>query len=314
MKKRKIFSALAALLVLGAVDTAAEAAKLDAYRAMVEQNSFTLRYEQKNTKKELSESEGYLYNGEILPIVNLQGSRPEQVWDSLRGTVVASGADRYAETIYAYGKQAFEYMQGKEVAYSVLDGGEYGEHFLKKGKEKFYYISSFAPAFTLFGKGKPKWSYYGSMGKYGYSAKIEAGVCMKGAERAMQMEADDCNEAAGRFLAALCPNEVQTAYYAPPAYYAAGDGRLDDGRFYEDYAAEAGERRYMMRCYFDGNALTQVAMASFAVTADGAVDETSRSAQILSIKMFSSEPDTSCFALPKELKDVTKREKKDVGV
>ena len=306
MKRKTLLAGFAAIVAAMMFCGDVGAAKLDAYRNIMASKSFTVKYEVDVPDKpweKYSDIEVYEKDGEVYPIVDvaaaMSGSKEgEKICPPYKGVVVIDNQDKYAEVIRKGCKIAYKYDKGKIY---LRDGKDQSNHFLKRNGEKFYYFH------ILWGS---DYKYCGYVKNEFKSGKIEPGNGHWSPQEAMKIEVNYGHPVIGEILLAIHVDEDTPAMYAPPAYSPAGEGRLDDGLFYEDYSAEQGGVFYAMRYYFDGDTLVKVSRATYKQTADGEIDASSYETRSVNIKEFSPTPERKYLSLPEGLVDVSKKGKK----
>lgn len=105
-----------------------------------------------------------------------------------------------------------------------------------------------------------------------------------------------------RALNALLPNEGKTS--DQPNFHYVGEGWLDNGLNYVDYAYDGNLGFEAIRYYFDGYTLVKIALAQYFTNENGQVDGRR---SIIKILEFSPTPDEAYLKLPKGVKDESKK-------
>lgn len=318
MRKKCIPILLAVILL--SFCSLTQAAKLDAYREMMKNRSFTLKYEIEIPDNYLDGVEMFIKDGKSYPIWKLEIGdnieKTERFMPPYNGVVVINASDEYAEVLRKGGTFAYQFAGRTNFSQktiektNVLDMGDGGSYYLNKNGEKFYYVSYHAIGW-MFGSGGKK--YVAMVGKERKEGKIEAGTYYPNPQEAMRCEYNYGHPIIGQILHAIYTDGNLPTEYASPTYGLTDNGQLDDGLFYEDYTAEQGGMFYALRFYFDGDTMVKVSSVSYKQTADGKMDAASYQTKTVHIKEFSSTPDVSYLSLPEGLKDVTKREKAKAG-
>ena len=129
----------------------------------------------------------------------------------------------------------------------------------------------------------------------------DGGVAMGDKDRSFKSreEIDDIgNPLLMKTLAVIYP--VSRANVELPEYSYAASGQSKDGLAYDDYAGESGGRKHVVRCYFKGEDLVQMAYVSYPL--EGERSKKNMDKYTLEIKEFSAVPEAKYFTLPSELK------------
>lgn len=308
MKLKGTVLGIAAAIGVFTIFGGAEAARLDAYRTMLETKRFTLKYEVESANQTFGETATYEKDGVSYPLASSIADATMFMMNRVPsgGVVVVKGADKYFEA-YSNGQEkiAFRQSSGVHSFTHVTDLPALTKYFLEKNGEKFYFDkrTSSSGKITYLG---------GVFDRLGIN-RVEAGQYIHGPKEAMEREMNYGHPVIGWILSSILPDKNLPASTAPPSYAPAGEGR-SDGFYYEDYSAEKDNTFYAMRYYFDGDRLVKVSSVSYTKDADGNIDESGYERRTVKIVEFSPKPDESYLSLPEGLKDVTKRKKKTKAV
>ncbi len=230
--QNKLLTALClTLLWIAAAAPFADAAKLDAYRQMIQARSCTVRFENitpperahNKDKRQIS------YDWDSKEML----TAPQYVNRSYEGILVLHGADLYEER--NYGDYSKCRLTKADKVY------QFARQKVKKDKEKYYSAS---------GEGQVS----------AYAADEES--------RLVYGETFGDGDVT-RLLQILLPADKKPL--GTPRYTFVGQGSLPDGQSYEDYRTEDGGVLEAVRFYFKGESLVRIASMSYWQQDDGIV-------------------------------------------
>lgn len=313
MKKIVLALTLATLLTT----STSEATRIDRYRAMVENNSFTIRYEidkppTRETNKEgtLTKSGNVANSSMKASTIALFQTQPHS------GVVVVDGENRYIEQHRDFVKE----FVGTPMLYGPVAGiavdrantmenikvREIGVCQLLKDGEIFKF------QFRVNKDNEKKYSNGGASGWFGSSKDVKAIDAESVAGNTYTALIEGMNFGSAALSKSLLPilppaRVIQTAFTPNYKYFDAGT--LDDGTNYEDYISNENGVFHAIRYYFDGDELKSAKIVAYAANLDG---QTGYEKTIIRFTEFSATPDQSLLQLPEGLRDKTKRDEKSV--
>jgi len=282
----KIIAALlmGAALTITSISPAA-AAKLDAYRAMMENRSCTVRYENITPSERLHNRDKVTLS---MWAKEDMAAAPEYVSRAYRGMLILGGADKYEERSYGSYARCFLIKDGKEYLFN---------REMNRDKRTYY---------GNYGKGKVRGEREKTEDVLIYGERFgEADVTRL---LSILLPAEKKPLGTPQFTAAGGggpPPPASRTRDPPPAPQRAaggggGAGSLTDGMSYEDYRRQDTNELEAVRFYFDGAKLTRIASVTYR-TEGGKVHEHKC---ILRIDRFDAAPDAAYLSLPKGLKEV----------
>lgn len=267
MKKFFIFG-----LLIFSLTFHVEASRLDSYREILLNNSYTIKYTNITPAPRVTNKdrvELYGKSGLAVEENDFLINKPKS------GIITADGQNKYEEV-------------GGEV-----EGNLFYMCRLSKNGEDFF----FSKYKTINKKGTGRWKYVGTRrnrvvaNDKNYIAEI--------LENESYGDAD-----MSRLINAILPNANKNSQAAEYKFVAQGE--LANNIFYEDYRADFDGKAEIVRYYFNGDEIFKISAASFYETPDGKIEGRRC---IIKIEEFLAAPDESLLQLPKGVKDVTKRKK-----
>ncbi|MBR1420241.1 MAG: hypothetical protein IJ575_04210 [Selenomonadaceae bacterium] len=303
MKKIVLTLTLAALLTA----SNSEAAKLDRYRQMLENNSVTIRYEIDQAPMREMSKEGKLTEKGLVANQNSIAFFENQPH---AGIVVLDGENRYIEQSRNFVRELSYYAEKKKAEISdKIQIPERGLCKLVKDGEIFNF------EYSVNKKNEKKYSdgdYFKSVWKmFSGSKTIES----------IDVDSDEANtytamieeyyfgskDLSKALLPILPPSRViQTAFTPNYKYFDAGT--LDNGTNYEDYVSNENGIFHAIRYYFDGDELKSAKIVAYANNLDG---RTGYEKTIIKFTEFSATPDQSLLKLPDTLKAKSKKSEEE---
>ncbi|MBR2215495.1 MAG: hypothetical protein IJ849_07030 [Selenomonadaceae bacterium] len=282
------------LYVVG-IPNISEAAMLDAYKTMVANKSFTLRYRILEEPKRHYETELDLFFADRKKETN-------PWWRSIpsHGILVVRGDTVYTETI-----TGSEWRIGKKNTDGTLNeyekDKEIGDCRLIKNGEVFNF-----QRFQHWHEGvEQKPDYYGD--GVGYN-KVEAGrdeYARFLAPYDIMVKYANYGDPTLDALLGIIHHDSSRQIVYTPQYSRKGSGTLPSGLAYEDYAAQAGDEFYAARFYFQNGKLVRLASAVYPTSLD--IENKGFERFVVKIDEFSPTPEAQYLSLPEGVKDITKR-------
>lgn len=249
-----------------------EASRLDTYREILLNNSYTIKYTNITPAPRVTNKdrlELYGKSGLAVEENDFLTNKPKN------GVITAEGQNKYEEV-------------GGEV-----DGNLFYMCRLSKNGEDFF----FSKYKTINKKGTGRWKYVGT--RRNRVAANDKNYIAEILENESYGDAD-----MSRLINAILPNANKNSQQVEYKFVA--QGKLDNNTFFEDYRADIDGKAEIVRYYFKDDTLFKIAAASFYETLDGKIDGRRC---IIKIDEFSASPNESLLQLPKGVKDVTKRKK-----
>ncbi len=276
MKNKVFVSILAGIIGICTNLTSVNSAHLDAYRSMLANRSFTLKYEivtppTRRTNHAVDMEWGVMFDTKHVSLCPLQG------------IVVMEGDNRYTETTYRTVTYGVAENDGKTQKSSVSPDERSHCMLIKNGEVFEFYRSDFPN------------------GKKSYDGRTSSDPYEE-----MNQEIGYGNPVITQLLEAIRPSE-HGSFAELLTYNFQGTGSLSDGTSYEDYAARKDGQFYAMRYYFNHGQLVKVASATWPQNLE--IAENGYEKCVIRITEVSSVPDQNYLSLPVGLKVVTKREK-----
>lgn len=285
---KKIVLALTLTTLLTASNS--EATKLDRYRAMIENNSVTIRYTIDQAPMREMSKEGRLTEKGLS---SLKKSN-ENFYNE--GIVIIDGENRYIEQDRNFIRNlSAEELEKHHPDFKImatcdlLKDGEifrYNYYINKHDKRRDYIAGSFKKPVEAIDVNSDEANTYTAMVEdYHFGSK-------------------DLSKA---LLPILPPSRViQTAFTPNYKYFDAGT--LENGTNYEDYVSNENGIFHAIRYYFDGDELKSAKIVAYANNLDG---RTGYEKTIINFTEFSATPDQSLLKLPDTLKAKSKKSKEE---
>ena len=298
MRGKIFLKTMLALFLLPSVTANAE--KADLYRDAILSKHFTLKYE-------VVTPPVYQTNNDAdLGFHGMTSSISSGVYNAPHGgIIVVDGDDRYTEIFHddytVSTKNRSNAGGGQSTlttdAYTVEKGGACN---LSKGDEEF----------TFFWDLKDdKKRYFGSWKLFGQSKSVKANDSKyQTPYKSLIKEYSFGSFEVTNALLPLLPPDKILDLPGVPHYEFLGSGSLDNGLTYEDFVSDDSKMFSAVRYYFDGNDMKRIAFASY-VKKDGDIEGYTKS--VIDVIEFVPKADQSYMSLPEELKDKTKRDKKE---
>lgn len=254
----------------------AEATRLDIYREMLRENSYTIEYENITPAPRVT-------NKDAVPLYGKNGLSVEEndllVNKPKNGIITADGQNKY-----------------EEIGGEVDDRPFYLCRLSKDGEDFFF------TKYKKTNKDSEKWKYVGTRRN-----RVKANGKNYLAEVLENESYGDVDMS--RLINAIL--SIDDKNNQKIKYKLVAQGKLPNKEiFYEDYCGNIeinGETvSEIIRYYFEGNELVKISSASFYLNSDGKAEGRRC---IIRVK-FSNVPKTELLQLPKGVKDETKRQKK----
>ena len=236
----------------------ATAAKIDAYRNMMAQKKFTIKYDIEPVKIKLDRDVVYVDGGKTYIIEKafdhnnkktLQDLYADEYKDPPKsGVIVVNEQNRYTEVLY-HDKNVALYDAANNPEYKLMELTNIRNYYLKKNNEKFYFVS--------WSKGGNPTTFIGTTGRPGAIKPNESFLNLFFTEDVEAMlEANYGNPIIGRILAAIYNDNAGNAYTFHN-YRLTNEGKSDNGEYYEEYTSKQDDSPCAVRFFFHGNKLVK---------------------------------------------------------
>lgn len=284
--------------------TTAQAAKVDAYRNMLSSGRFTIKYTFKESPIRVTNKKFTITNVNIF--FNAFNTREGIAAQSYRflnnhkGVVTFDGANRYFERLdiaknnedkYPENLRNWNIAQVSIVSVLKKNGETFRFRVIPNGNKNEYYANS------AFNGGK-----FHGKNKVFANEEEELGIM-----NAVDTLKEDYSYGilTTALIPIITPDKVIATPYTPE-YKFIGSGTLNGGLTYEDFFGSKNGFNCAIRYYFNGDALSKIAVFNYIVKNS---QVQSYEKYLVEIDEFSPTPDQSYLSLPAEIKDETKRDK-----
>ncbi len=303
MTFKPIFYGVSLFVSLALLSGNAYAAKIDAYRNIMAQKNFTIKYDVEPVKIKPNKDEIYVEGGKTYIIEKAFNHNNRKTLRDLyadehkeavkSGIIAVKGQNRYTETLYN-DKNIAIYNAVDNPQYKLMELTNIGNYCLQTINDKFYFISASK-------KGNPK-AFFGTTGRPGAIKPNESFLSLFFTEDVEAMlEANYGNPIIGRILAAIYDDNAENAYTFHN-YKLTNEGKSDNGEYYEEYTSKQNNASCAVRFFFNGDKLVRATSVYQRKNTDKKSNAKLRNT--VYFKEFTDTPEEKYLDLPKEIEVV----------